>query len=111
MTKTETKIMKAAIEKYGADAQLGMVVEECSELIQAICKYLRARANTKTSQRDFDRRIEAVIEEAADVQIMLDQMSMMGSEWDPSIYRDTLAKIREEKLQRLQNRLNGKGGR
>ena len=106
----ENKIMKAAIEKYGADVQLGVVIEECSELIQAICKYLRAKANTKTSQRDLDKRIESVIEEAADVQIMLDQLAMMRSEWDPAIYNDTFASVREIKLTRLQKRLE-KGGK
>ena len=107
---TENRIMKSAIEKYGADGQLGVVMEECSELIQAICKYLRAKANTKTSRRDLDKRIDALIEEAADVQIMLDQLAMMRSEWDPVIYSDMIVKVREEKLQRLEKRV-GKGGK
>ena len=107
---TENRIMKSAIEKYGADGQLGVVIEECSELIQAICKYQRAKANTKTSRRDLDKRIDALIEEAADVQIMLDQLAMMRSEWDPAIYNDTFASVREIKLTRLQKRL-GKGGK
>ena len=107
---TEIRIMKSAIEKYGADGQLSVVIEECSELIQAICKYQRAKANTKTSRRDLDKRIDALIEEAADVQIMLDQLAMMRSEWDPVIYSDMIAKIREEKLQRLEKRV-GKGGK
>ena len=106
----ENKIMKAAIEKYGADGQLGVVIEECSELIQAICKYQRAKANVKTSQRDLDIRIDALIEEAADVQIMLDQLTMMRSEWDPEIYCDLFATVREEKLKRLEKRV-GKGGK
>jgi len=108
---TETKIMKAAIEKYGADGQLSVVIEECSELIQAICKYQRAKANPKTSQRDLDKRIDALIEEAADVQIMLDQLAIMSSEWDPAIFNDEFATIREDKLTRLQKRIEGKGGK
>ena len=107
---TEIRIMKSAIEKYGADAQLSMVIEECSELIQAICKYQRAKANTKTSRRDLDKRIDALIEEAADVQIMLDQLAMMRSEWDPAIYSDMIVRVREDKLNRLEKRV-GKGGK
>lgn len=106
----ENKIMKAAIEKYGAGGQLGVVIEECSELIQAICKYQRAKSNSKTSQRDLDRRIDALIEEAADVQIMIDQLAMMKSEWDPVVYSDMFSTMREEKLARLQKRLE-KGGK
>lgn len=106
----EIRIMKSAIEKYGADGQLSVVIEECSELIQAICKYQRAKANPKTSQRDLDRRIDALVEETADVQIMLDQLAIMSSEWDPAIFRDEFARIREEKLQRLEKRV-GKGGK
>lgn len=107
---TEIRIMKSAIEKYGADGQLSVVIEECSELIQAICKYQRAKANTKTSRRDLDKRIDALIEEAADVQIMLDQLAMMRSEWDPVIYSDMIVKVREDKLNRLEKRV-GKGGK
>ena len=107
----EIRIMKSAIEKFGSDGQLGVVIEECSELIQAICKYQRAKANTKTSQRDLDKRIDALIEEAADVQIMLDQLTMMRSEWDPAIYCDLFATVREDKLARLQKRLGGKEGK
>lgn len=107
----EIRIMKSAIEKFGADGQLSVVIEECSELIQAICKYQRAKANTKTSRRDLDKRIDALIEEAADVQIMLDQLAMMRSEWDPVIYSDMIVRVREEKLTRLQKRLDGKGGK
>ena len=107
---TEIRIMKSAIEKYGADAQLSMVIEECSELIQAICKYQRAKANTKTSRRDLDKRIDALIEEAADVQIMLDQLTLMRSEWDPVTYCDMIVRVREDKLNRLEKRV-GKGGK
>ena len=108
---TEIRIMKSAIEKFGADGQLSVVIEECSELIQAICKYQRAKANTKTSRRDLDKRIDALIEEAADVQIMLDQLTLMRSEWDPVIYSDMIVRVREDKLTRLQKRIEGKGGR
>lgn len=36
-----TNILKDAITTYGEDKQIDMMIEECSELIQALCKYKR----------------------------------------------------------------------
>lgn len=65
------KIYEGAIELWGEDSQLMMVVEECGELIQAIAKFHRKK-DAKT--------IDNICEEVADVQIMLDQMKIMFSE-------------------------------
>lgn len=60
MTKT---FYKRLIEKYG-EKQLVVAIEELSELQKEICKYLR------------DGKIEKknIVEEIADVQIMIDQL-------------------------------------
>lgn len=76
-----------AISKWGIDAQLLMVVEECSELLNAIAKYKRGR-----------EKESAIIEELADVSIMVDQMSLYFGKSE--FYR-----IKEEKLQRLYKRV------
>lgn len=55
----------SAIELWGSGFQLDMVVEECAELIQAACKVKRRRDPIHA---------QAVIEEAADVTVMLEQL-------------------------------------
>ena len=87
--KREAEILEAAIEKYGAEAQLGVAQEECAELIVALSKWKRA-------QGDLTELAEKVREEIADVFIMLMQLEM--------IFGDTSAQ-EEEKLLRLERRL------
>ena len=80
------ELYRKAIENYGEAAQQIVAMEECSELIQAISKKLRGR----------ETNLE---EEIADVEIMVEQMRLMS---DSSL----VDKIKEEKLQRLEQRLN-----
>lgn len=63
-----------------------VAMEECSELIQAISKYLRGR----------ETNLE---EEIADVEIMLEQLKIMCNESQVEV-------IKESKLNRLEQRLN-----
>lgn len=63
-----------------------MVIEECSELIKAVCKHLR-----EGSHEDDIR------EETADVQIMLDQLRFMFG---------STSQIESAKLERLAKNLN-----
>lgn len=53
---------------YGITSQTFKTIEECSELIQVLAKY----AITGTMDRD------ALIDEIADVQIMLNQIKTIG---------------------------------
>lgn len=55
---------------YGNDAQEDMAIEECSELVKAILKFRRSDEKT-AEMRD------AVIDEIADVQIMLTQLGII----------------------------------
>lgn len=80
------ELYRKAIGSYGEAAQQIVAMEECSELIQAISKKLRGRETN-------------VEEEIADVEIMVEQMRLMS---DSSL----VDKIKEEKLQRLEQRLN-----
>lgn len=90
------KIITRAIDTYGYDAQLKMTIEEMSELTKAICKLWRC-----DTEEDCERAIDAAIEETADVQIMIYQLdAMLGAD-------KVDAKI-EEKLERLEARLNAK---
>lgn len=70
MTQEQLRNLNTIVEKYGADKQEDMVIEECSELIKAILKF--RRSNTKNE----DLR-EAVIDEIADVSIMVAQLQII----------------------------------
>ena len=60
-------IYKQALEKWGIESQLGMVQEECGEVIVAVNKLFRSGIN------DATKRL-ALCEELADVQVMINQM-------------------------------------
>ena len=60
------KIYCEALNKWGAEAQTLMVFEEMSELQKELCKHARGKDNR-----------EAIAEEIADVQIMLEQMMIL----------------------------------
>jgi NTP pyrophosphatase (non-canonical NTP hydrolase) len=62
----DAAIARRAIEKWGASAQIDMCIEECSELIDALCKHRRGRCND-----------DHVAEEIIDVSIMLSQMALL----------------------------------
>ena len=90
MTTVETVIQKA-IETYGADLQKQVAIEEMSELTKEICKDFRGKANR-----------ENIIEEIADVQIMLYQLMAMYNISDTEL-SITLGL----KITRLEERLKG----
>ena len=56
--------LKQIAEHYGLDEQLNMLQEECAELIQAVNKYKRTRTT-------------AIVEEMADVYVMLAQITYL----------------------------------
>lgn len=85
------RILRDAVQTWGRDAQMLMMIEEMSELAKAICKYYRV-VNNKTANEAF----ENIREEMADVQIMLDQMKVMFG--DVGVYE-------RAKLNRLEKRL------
>ena len=60
------KIYCEALNKWGAEAQTLMVFEDMSELQKELCKRARGKDNR-----------EAIAEEIADVQIMLEQMMIL----------------------------------
>lgn len=82
------KICRAALEAFGERAQMTMAIEEMSELAKELCKRCRGRDN-----------VEAIAEEVADVQIMLQQMVML---FDCAGQVET---FRRYKLERLAGRI------
>lgn len=90
---TYEEICQKAVKTYGKNPQMDMVVEECSELIQAISKNKRGKDNR-----------ENIVEEIADVQIMIDQLKII---FEVSDIEMGIMKLK--KLDRLAKRL-GKDG-
>lgn len=96
------EIYKDAIRKWGMEAQIIIAMEECAELIVSLSKVLRY---------GFSDTHEAVIEELADVEIMLEQMQIIfdyrlrtdGAE--PKDWPSALKNTKEHKLWRLENTL------
>lgn len=80
MTDSEKEILGLAIECYGAEAQTDMAIEEMSELTKALLKFRRAGKAEETSTRVMSDILENVMEEMADVQIMLDQLYLIFGE-------------------------------
>ena len=93
--KTTTLIFKEAIKTYGIDNQMNVAIEEMSELTKEICKY----------KRGFDNR-NNIIEEMADVFIMLYQLQIM---LDITDYE--LVEMEGRKLSRLQERIIEENGK
>lgn len=65
---THLEILRKAIDKFGEENQINMIKEECLELALAIVK----------DQRNTDEKsMENLIDEIADVTIMMEQTKML----------------------------------
>ena len=85
-------IFEKALETYGADLQKQVAIEEMAELTKEICKDFRGKG---------DR--EHIIEEIADVDIMLQQLMIMYD-----ITTEEMLNAVGTKIIRLSKRLKGK---
>ena len=84
----KTELYKRAIALWGVVSQVNMAIEECSELIMAICHSRRDRAT-----------LIDVAEEIADVEIMCGQLRLI-------IREETVSRCKAEKLIRIERRVN-----
>ena len=84
---TEQEIYKKAIFDFGKNAQICQTQEECAELIVALAHFMRDRCSS----------LGEVIEEIADVEIMLEQLKLIIGEGAT----DRVLAIKQEKLHRL----------
>ncbi len=82
------EVYRRAIEKYGEEAQLWMVIEEMSELAKEICKHQRGK-----------RCPVDIADEIADVQIMLEQATMIFG------VDDLVSRHMDAKIERLKARV------
>lgn len=88
------EIYKKALEYWGEEFQLDMVIEECLELCHAIFKFKRGRTT-----------IEDVAEEGVDVYIMLGQLQQIVHKKDIRIPSLWFTKY-NEKMERLKKLIN-----
>ena len=82
-------LLKQAIDRYGKTLQTFVAIEEMSELTKELVKNMRGSDNH-----------ESIVEELADVYIMLDQIQIMNG----INLNEVVAKM-HEKLERLKERL------
>lgn len=87
MKENEMIVLKKALEKFGNEAQIWQTFEEIGELMEALNQFKRGRCAA-----------DAVIDEIADVSIMIDQLAIIFG-------FDKCKLQRKTKLIRLQNRL------
>ncbi len=99
----EARILEGAVEKYGAAAQTDVAIEEMAELTKALLKWRRAATIDGELPRDcalacLTEKRDAVLEEMADVQIMLNQMALIYGDFN----EQEIAKLErlEAKLQK-----------
>lgn len=98
---------KTIIEEHGYDSQSRQLIEEMSELTQAINKFwrysLKKDANNFESVKNNDDAImKNIVEEIADVQVCLNQMIIMFD------CKDEVNKAINFKLDREISKINGK---
>lgn len=79
MCKSILELNKETAKYYGYEAQSNQLVEECAELIQAVSKYHRAVAGLGQPVAEEKKAValENLIEEIADVEIMLEQVKYL----------------------------------
>ena len=92
------EILKQAIEEYGENFQIEKAIEEMSELIFAIQK-LKIGTHIESSEKKILELTENVVEEIADVSIMMSQLAIIFGEKPVNAYTKL-------KLIRLHNRVN-----
>lgn len=91
------EILKKTIEKNGITVQSMIAMEECAELAQAVSKCLRSKEMIPIERR------EHLIEEMADVLIVIEQLKIVYHITD-----DELNCWVESKVNRLEQRLSEK---
>ncbi len=93
------EIFKKAIARYGETWQVLKASEECSELAQALNKYVIYKATNNIEGKKESELIDNIFEEMADVYIMLNQLQLILGNTNMA-FENWL----EKKLERLEER-------
>lgn len=86
------KYTRKQAEQFGLENRMIQCTEECGELIQALSKYQRILHGDKTCQTDMCHAEYMIVDEIADVELLLEQIKyLLGNERE----------VRERKLYKL----------
>lgn len=85
---------------YGYEAQSNQLVEECAELIQAVNKYRRARGLGQATPVELMAAKDNLIEEIADVEVMLDQIKYLLK-----VHELDIQAVKDKKMSRTLERM------
>lgn len=91
------ELYRQVAARWGIQACLDVAVEECAELIQAICKVKRALNNEILG---FAKKRGDLIEEIADVEIIIEQLKTRFDISDRAVEL-----IKAEKIERMKKLL------
>lgn len=89
------KDLRNIAEHYGLRVQMRQLIEEMAELTQVICK---------SERYDLDTVREHLVEEVADVQVVLEQVIYLLGD-------NRIEQIRAEKIARQKRRIEDAGGK
>jgi len=92
--KMEEELYKKAIEKWGIQLQFIMLIEECAEVQKEVTKLLRKGV----SDKELPIKL---MEEIADVEIMLEQLEVFYKHTERGEYRKLIDTYKDIKLVRL----------
>ena len=87
-------VIRYIAEKYGKESQLRQLQEECGELIVASSKLIRSK----------DRAVNNLIEELADVRIMIEQIEQLYGL--KSLVEDEMEYKLKRQLERMEEKNN-----
>ena len=102
MTEQIRTLLERSIKYHGAKVQAWKAVEELGELTQALAKLM---GDLRAPNPDYNRMVDHVAEEVADVRITLEQILMIFD------IEDRAGQWRYEKLKRLKERLDSQEAR
>lgn len=97
-TTNRPEVLQECVNTYGAEVQVDMAVEEMSELTKALLKYRRKEAQ---GSKDLEEARENILEEVADVIIMLTQLIMIYGGRD--LVQETIENKVDRQIKRLAN--------
>lgn len=87
--------LKQIAEHYGLRCQMRQLIEEMAELTQVICK---------SERYDLDTVREHLVEEVADVEVVLEQVDYLLGD-------SRINQVKAEKIERQKRRIEDAGGK
>jgi len=89
------EVYDAALAKWG-DIQIIVAIEEMSEVIKSLTKYMRMPVHLRPCTQ-----LDSIIEEVADATIMLEQLRLIFG------INDEVCEVMDQKIERLKERVSG----